>query len=104
WNLNESLDQLETFFREVKTSFELVSNGRYYRRTLPTGLHGELEKTLARINESLDAMSENANYIKRNEMAAELQELNTSQIMSNLLLSQNDLIRITDEMPFRSPA
>ncbi|MEW8490188.1 MAG: methyl-accepting chemotaxis protein [Candidatus Thiodiazotropha endolucinida] len=98
WNLNESLDQLETFFREVKTSFELVSNGRYYRRTLPTGLHGELEKTLARINESLDAMSENANYIKRNEMAAELQELNTSQIMSNLLLSQNDLIRITDEM------
>ena len=24
WNLNESLDQLETFFREVRTSFELV--------------------------------------------------------------------------------
>ncbi|MEW8026778.1 MAG: methyl-accepting chemotaxis protein [Candidatus Thiodiazotropha sp.] len=98
WNLNESLDQLETFFREVKTSFELVSQGHYYRRTLPAGLHGELEKTLARINESLDAMSDNATYIKQNEMAAELQELNTSQTMSNLLLSQNDLTRITDEM------
>jgi methyl-accepting chemotaxis protein len=98
WNLNEALDQLETFFREVKTSFELVSQGRYYRRTLPTGLHGELEKTLVRINQSLDAMSDNAAYINHNEMAAELQELNTNQTMKNLLLSQNDLIRITDEM------
>ncbi|MEW8562986.1 MAG: methyl-accepting chemotaxis protein [Candidatus Thiodiazotropha sp.] len=98
WNLNESLDQLETFFREVKTSFELVSHGHYYRRTLPAGLHGELEKTLVRINESLDAMASNATYIKQNEMAADLQELNTSQTMSNLLLSQNDLTRITDEM------
>jgi methyl-accepting chemotaxis protein len=98
WNLNESLDQLETFFREVKTSFELVSKRRYYRRTLPAGMHGELEKTLVRINESLDAMASNAAYIKHNEMAAELQELNTNQTMSNLLLSQNDLTRITDEM------
>ena len=98
WNLNESLDQLETFFREVKASFELVSQGHFYRRTLPEGLHGELEKTLARINSSLDAMAENAIYIKRNEMAAELQELNTSQTMNNLLLSQSDLTRITEEM------
>ncbi|MEJ2590208.1 MAG: methyl-accepting chemotaxis protein [Candidatus Thiodiazotropha sp.] len=98
WDLNETLDQLETFFREVKTSFELVSQGRYYRRTLPVGLHGELYKTLERINSSLDAMAENATYIKRNEMAAQLQALNTSQTMSNLLLSQNDLTRITSEM------
>ncbi|MCU7843721.1 MAG: CZB domain-containing protein [Candidatus Thiodiazotropha sp. (ex Monitilora ramsayi)] len=98
WNLNETLDQLETFFREVKTSFECVSRGQYYRRTLPTGLHGELEKTLSRINSSLDAMTENAAFIKRNEMAAELQELNTNQTMNNLILSQNDLTRITSEM------
>lgn len=98
WDLNETLDQLETFFREVKTSFELVSRGRYYRRTLPDGLRGELQKTLARINSSLDAMAGNAISIKRNEMAAQLQALNTSQTMSNLLLSQNDLTRITSEM------
>lgn len=98
WDLNETLDQLETFFREVKTNFELVSQGRYYRRTLPEGLRGELQKTLARINSSLDAMAGNAIYIKRNEMAAQLQALNTSQTMSNLLLSQNDLTRITSEM------
>jgi methyl-accepting chemotaxis protein len=98
WNLNESLDQLETFFREVKTSFELVSEGEYYRRTMPAGLHGELSKTLERINSSLDAMSDNAAYIMRNEKAAELQALNTNQTMNNLLLSQQDLTSITNEM------
>jgi methyl-accepting chemotaxis protein len=98
WNLNETLDQLETFFREVKTSFELISQGKYYRRTLPTGLHGELQRTLSRINSSLDAMADNAAYIKQNEMAAELQALNTNQTMNNLLLSQHDLTRITGEM------
>ncbi|MET0067101.1 MAG: methyl-accepting chemotaxis protein [Candidatus Thiodiazotropha sp.] len=98
WDLNESLDQLETFFREVKTSFQLVSEGRYYRRTLPHGLHGELAKTLEKINSSLDAMADNAAYITHNEMAAKLQSLNTSQTMNNLQLSQNDLTRITSEM------
>ncbi len=98
WDLNESLDQLETFFREVKTSFQLVSEGQYYRRTLPAGLHGELAKTLEKINHSLDAIADNATYITRNKMAAKLQALNTGQTMNNLQLSQNDLIRITDEM------
>ncbi len=98
WDLNESLDQLETFFREVKTSFQLVSEGHYYRRTMPTGLHGELAKTLEKINSSLDAMADNAAYVTHNEMAAKLQALNTSQTMNNLQLSQNDLTRITDEM------
>jgi methyl-accepting chemotaxis protein len=98
WNLNETLDQLETFFREVKTSFELVSLGHYYRRPLPAGLYGELEKTLERINGSLEAMADNAAYIMRNEKASELHELNTRQTMGNLLLSQKDLTKITNEM------
>ncbi len=98
WDLNETLDQLETFFREVKTSFELVSQGQYYRRTLGHGLRGELANTLNRINRSLDAMADNAAYIRRNEKAAELQQLNTNQTMNNLLLSQNDLTRVTNEM------
>ena len=62
------------------------------------GLHGELANTLNRINNSLDAMADNAAYIMRNEKAAELQELNTSQTMNNLLLNQHDLTRTTSEM------
>lgn len=98
WQLNDSLDQLEAFFRDVKSSFEQVSQGDYYRRSLPGGLHGELADSLKYINTSLDALAENAAFIRRNEMAAKLQALNTQQTMMNLLLSQNDLTRINDEM------
>ena len=98
WNLNETLDRLETFFREVNTSFTLVSQGKHYRQTFADGLHGEAAKALQRINHSLDAMRQNAIYLKRNEMASELQALNSSQTMNNLVLSQLDLIRITSEM------
>jgi methyl-accepting chemotaxis protein len=98
WNLNDTLDQLEAFFCDVKSSFEQVSQGQYYRRSLPEGLHGELAESLKLINRSLDALAENESIVKRNEMAAKLQALNAEQTMNNLLLSQNDLTRITDEM------
>ncbi len=98
WNLNDTLDQLETFFRDVKSSFEEVSRGHYFRRSLPEGLHGEMQDSIKLINRSLDALAENQDFIKRNEMAAKLQALNAEQTMQNLLLSQNDLTRITNEM------
>jgi methyl-accepting chemotaxis protein len=98
WNLNEAMDQLETFTREVRTCFELASKGDFYRRALPDGLHGELSKTLERINESLQSMADNVAYIKRNEIASKLQSLNTAQIMHNLVLNQQDLTMITESM------
>lgn len=98
WNLNDTLDQLEAFFCDVKSSFEQVSQGKYYRRSLPEGLHGELAESLKLINRSLAALAENESIVKRNEMAAKLQALNAEQTMNNLLLSQKDLTRITDEM------
>ncbi len=98
WNLNEAMDQLETFTREVRTCFELASRGDFYRRALPDGLHGELSKTLDRINESLQSMADNVAYIKRNEVASKLQSLNTAQIMNNLVLSQQDMTMITESM------
>ncbi|MEL0587473.1 MAG: hypothetical protein AAES65_21760 [Candidatus Thiodiazotropha sp. (ex. Lucinoma kazani)] len=45
---------------------------------------GALKETLQRINSSLDAMADNAIYVRRNEMAAELQQLNTNQTMDNI--------------------
>ena len=59
---------------------------------------GEFGKSLDLITQSLRAMEENAQLIKRNEMASELQELNATQVMSNLQLSQTDLININDVM------
>ena len=98
WDLNESMDQMEAYFREINTCFEKVSEGHYYRFPHSDGMLGEYGKSLMLISKSLKAMAENAQLVKRNEMASELQALNTDQIKNNLILSQTDLNNITGVM------
>lgn len=98
WELNEFLDQVETFFREVNTTFTLVSQGKYYRRALAVGLSGTAATTLNNINQSMGAIEENARYVQRNALLSQLQQLNAENTMGNLQQSQNDLGRINDEV------
>lgn len=98
WDLNESLDEIETFFRDVDACFRNVGEERYHRRAYSDGLYGDIVRSFSNINSSLDAMEENALYVKRNELMSKLQTLNTGNMMKNLLKSQGDLIRITEEM------
>ncbi|HEB91981.1 MAG TPA: hypothetical protein ENI94_00605 [Gammaproteobacteria bacterium] len=98
WDLNESLDEIETFFRDVNACFLNVSEGHYHRRTYSDGLYGDIVRSFGNINASLDAMEKNAIYIQQNELMSKLQTLNTGNMMKNLLNSQTDLIRITEEM------
>lgn len=44
WNLNDMLDQLETFNREQTTTFQHHLDGHFYRKTMPVGLHGGFRK------------------------------------------------------------
>jgi len=98
WDLNESLDEIETFFRDVDACFRNVGEERYHRRAYSDGLYGDIVRSFSNINSSLDAMEKNALYVKRNELMSKLQTLNTGNMMKNLLKSQGDLIRITEEM------
>jgi len=98
WDLNESLDEIETFFRDVDACFRNVGKELYHRRAYNDGLYGDIARSFANINTSLDAMEKNASYVKQNELMSKLQTLNTGNMMKNLLKSQSDLIRITEEM------
>jgi len=98
WDLNESLDQIETFFRDVNTCFSNASQSRFHRRAYSHGLHGEIVDSCKNINRSLQAMQQNDMFIRNNELSSKLQTLNASNMMKNMQKSQNDLINITDEM------
>jgi len=98
WSLNETLDQVEVFFRETENSFNALSEGIFYRRPIAIGLSGTMGKTFENINHSFGAMQEGQIHIKRNEMMAELQTLNSSNMMSNLSYTQQDLINVTEEV------
>jgi methyl-accepting chemotaxis protein len=98
WQINEVLDQLEAFFREVDTAFTYASQGRYFRRTHPEGLHGHFHQTLLRINNSLQAMEENAEFVSRNELLSRVNELNSRSLLKNLKANQADMLQVTEQM------
>ena len=98
WHINDMLDQMEPFFREVDTTFSNAVAGKFYRKTQPDGLHGEFKQSLIRINESLHAMEANALCINRNELLSRLSNLNTEKMLANLKLNQQDMITITEQM------
>ena len=98
WELNELLDVVETYFKEVSTCFEKVSHGIYYRHALEKGLPGQFAKSLLAVNKAILAMEENARYVVRNRLSSQMHALNTGNLLGNLQGNQNDLIKIAHEM------
>ena len=98
WDLNDSLDHVETFFRDVDFCFQNMNHDRFHRKVFSQGLVGEMEKCCTNINESLSSTSKKDSYVRNNELSSKLQKLNGVNITKNLTKSQADLIRITDEM------
>ncbi len=98
WEINEMLDQLETFMREQATSFRQHLDGQFTRKALPMGLHGGFRKGLEAHNKALDAFEESMRYKMRNHLLAHAQGMNVSNLMSNLASTQADLQAITEAM------
>lgn len=98
WELNEFLDMIEMYFKEVNTCFRLVSEGKYYRRAIPDGLPGQFADSLEKVNLSISAMEENSQFVSRNELAFRLHTMNTKNLLNKLKLNQQDLVSISGEM------
>ncbi len=98
WELNEMLDIIESYFKEINTCFEHVSKGRHDRYALADGFPGSLKSSAKNINEALHQMSDNEGLITKNRLSACLHGLNTSNLLSNLRANQSDLLSISEQM------
>ena len=98
WHINDMLDQLEAFFREVQTSFEYASQGKYFRRPISAGLHGDLKKVMAQLNSSLEIICATQKDSSKNEMLSRLAHLNTENLLRNLKNAQGDLVDVNGHM------
>ena len=56
--INSTLDQMETFIREVHTVFEYIWEGKFHRSTFPAGVHGVFSKILSEIDQTVSQMEE----------------------------------------------
>ncbi|WP_114416830.1 methyl-accepting chemotaxis protein [Marinospirillum perlucidum] len=98
WDLNDFLDLIESYFKEVNAAFGAVSRGDFSRQTLSKGMPGEFSRSLDSINESIDAMQANKVFTEQNRLSSQLHELNTENLRDNLELTQQDLKTISESI------
>lgn len=98
WELNEALDIMESYFKEINTCFNQTAQGNHNRYALADGLPGLLKTSAKNINVALQHMNENEQLVTRRRLSAGLHTLNTANLSVNLKASQNDLIDITDQL------
>jgi methyl-accepting chemotaxis protein len=95
WQFNDMLDQLEACFREQRTAIAYASAGKFFRPTLPTGLHGVFREALEQTNHSLDNLAENNRWQLKNELLSRLGQLNSANLLRNIHTNQADLLNIS---------
>jgi methyl-accepting chemotaxis protein len=98
WELNDFLDLVEAFFKEVNTCFDRVSAGDFHRRPQTVGMPGQFAHSLENIDRAIDAMGEGQTYMARNRLQAELHDRNTRSLLENLKGNQVDLKSIAESI------
>lgn len=100
WEFNEFIDEVECYFKEVDACFRAVAVGDYRRIALDSGLPGQFKSSLQQINQSIEIMKESNELLSKNELAASLHNTNSTNLIDNLKSSQNDLVRISEQMSY----
>ncbi len=102
WNINDLLDQIEAFMREIKTSVEYARDKKFFRKALSEGLKGAFVMNLEGINLALDAMEENEDFNRTNALSRQLSDLSSENLNRGLQTMQNDLSSNVDMMSIMS--
>jgi len=75
WALNDLLDQLEAFQRDINESINSAKNGIDYRDIAPEGYKGTLRRTVIMLNEAIIAISTALKEQARSKLAMTLNNL-----------------------------
>ncbi|HIA7123270.1 TPA: hypothetical protein ACWR2B_001656, partial [Campylobacter lari] len=86
-NLNNTIDGLEAYLREINTSIACSQKGEYFRRAIPEGLKGIFVHNINFINKALDDIEKTEKSVFKNALSRELMDLSLNSQNKNL----NDL-------------
>ena len=92
-NLNNLIDHLEAFLREVQTAISCSQKGEYYRHALSGGLDGTFAQNIDGINHALTQIEQNAKESVKNALSKNLMNLNLSHQTRDLSEIANGLNR-----------
>jgi methyl-accepting chemotaxis protein len=97
-SVNGTLDQMETFIREVSTVFNYIWAGKFYRSTFPEGLHGVFATILKDIDVTVQQMEDGYWQKQKDELLFELDSIRNLKLLENLKRNQADLMLMASEM------
>ena len=108
WDVNNLLDQLETFVRDLESSLKLSSLGKSHRKMLPKGLHGDFAKTSSAINKILadisNAQSKDAfiqdllEVVREYEQGIYLKQIDTTGMQEDIIGLANGINQLGDSL------
>ncbi|HDZ5065383.1 TPA: hypothetical protein RTH03_001213 [Campylobacter jejuni] len=96
-NLNNTIDGLEAYLREINTSISCSQKGEFYRKALPEGLKGIFAHNIEFINKALANIEITARSTFKNALSRTLMDLslgNQNKDMSQISNSLNQDISI----------
>ena len=96
WAINDTLDQLEAFMRDTATTISNASEGKTYRRTYASGLHGLFYTTARDLNEAISSIADGYETKIRGEMAQTFSTLGGG-VSEGLVVIQNDISKSSDD-------
>lgn len=97
-DINDLLDQVATYIREVEVSFQEASNDRYYRRPLAKGLRGQFSSSIQRIAEAFNGMEEAYFLAHCQRLETNISHVKTNSLLRNLERNQTDLQKVATQM------
>jgi methyl-accepting chemotaxis protein len=102
WDVNNMLDQLEAFTREIGASVNSASKQEYYRKGLSEGLHGGFSKIVDQVNAAIKQMETSDEENKKNYLAKHLSLLGSTHLNSGIKTIQSDLATNVEVMSVMS--
>ena len=97
-SFNNLMDTFEAYFKETEACFEAVSANDFTRRPFTEGLAPYFAKSLQKIDQSIDLMQKAEEVTRSNSLSSGLHLINTKNLISNLTISQNDLIHLSEQI------
>jgi len=97
WAVNNMLDKIEVFMREIRTSISKAGNGIFYRKLITDGLPGQFAFNASLVNKALDAMEKNAAQTERSKVNVELGSIGKG-IAGGLHVVEDDLKKSVEKL------
>jgi methyl-accepting chemotaxis protein len=100
WNVNNFLDQIESFIREINTSVEYAGKQQYFRRVQTTGLNVALTRAGSFINRSIEGMEHDHKDDSELKFNTELSDVSSggAKFIESFTVIQTQLAETTNEI------